>query len=71
VLNLLPILPLDGGHLMRRLLMWFGGGTGYAWASIVSVVSAGVVAVLAWRMSQPPLAMFMAYLALKEWQASL
>ena len=68
--NLLPVIPLDGGWAMQRLLTSIGGDTGYASSSIVSFAMAGIVAFLAWRMSQPFLALYMVYLAVKTWEES-
>ena len=68
--NLLPIIPLDGGWAMQRFLTSIGGETGYASSSIVSFVTVGIVALLAWRMSQPFLALYMVYFAVKTWEQS-
>jgi Zn-dependent protease len=42
VLNLLPMLPLDGGNVMTHLLNAFTGGRGERPARIVSIVVAGM-----------------------------
>jgi Zn-dependent protease len=42
LLNLLPMLPLDGGNVMTHLLNAFTGGRGERSARIVSIVVAGV-----------------------------
>lgn len=43
VLNLLPILPLDGGHLMRLVLEGFFGVNGLKAAVLISIVIAALV----------------------------
>jgi Zn-dependent protease len=47
VLNLLPILPLDGGHVAARLLDALTGGRGERWARLTSIVLAAAATVLA------------------------
>ena len=49
VLNLLPILPLDGGQVFLGVLDWTTHGRGRRAAEIVSVVVAVVLGVLSWR----------------------
>ena len=44
VLNLLPILPLDGGNVCASVLDVFTGGRGRKPAAVISIVLAGVVA---------------------------
>jgi stage IV sporulation protein FB len=67
-LNLLPVWPLDGGQVARSVLSEIAGENGYAMASMLSLVSAGAVAVVAWQMNRPLAALFFAYFALLEWQ---
>lgn len=47
LLNLMPILPLDGGHVVESVLEIAIGGRGRRIARIISVAVAGVVGVLA------------------------
>jgi Zn-dependent protease len=47
ILNLLPILPLDGGHVIQLLLDGATGGRGERPARIVSLVAAALAALLA------------------------
>jgi Zn-dependent protease len=49
VLNLLPILPLDGGNVMHSVLELITGGKGRRLAEVISIAVAGVVALLALR----------------------
>lgn len=46
ILNLLPILPLDGGHLLRILLESFFGFNGLKVALLLSMVLAGICSVV-------------------------
>ena len=71
LVNLLPVSPLDGGHVARAILTDLAGVRGYSIASILSFVTAGVVIVVAWQLNQPLLAIFFAYFAFAEWQRSI
>ena len=44
ILNLLPILPLDGGHLFRIVLEGLFGLNGAKWAFLISVILSGLLA---------------------------
>lgn len=51
-LNLLPIYPLDGGQIVRELLVWLNPRQGMLQATILSVVVGGafcLAAILLWR----------------------
>jgi Zn-dependent protease len=60
VLNLLPVLPLDGGQAMRELLPG-DREVRHRRAAGVSIVVAAVVAVVAFAVGQPFLALFMGF----------
>ncbi len=47
LLNLLPILPLDGGRIVQHAWSWWAGGDGLYVSSLVSVVVAGLGCYLA------------------------
>ncbi len=49
VLNLLPVLPLDGGNIMRELLRLFGNRNPMATAAMVSMAMCGVLCVWAFQ----------------------
>lgn len=70
-LNLLPVWPLDGGQVVRATLVQIAGDNGYAAARLLSLVTAGAIAVVAWQMGRPLAALFFAYFAILEWQRSL
>jgi len=38
LLNLIPVLPLDGGQIAREILVWFNPRRGEQWAMLLSVV---------------------------------
>jgi Zn-dependent protease len=49
ILNLLPVLPLDGGHVLQAVIEGVRRKPSPALASWVSAVLAGCIALLAWR----------------------
>jgi Zn-dependent protease len=65
VLNLLPILPLDGGQAMRELLPG-DPATRTRRAALVSIVAAVLAAVLAYLLGQLPVALFMLFFGLNN-----
>jgi len=66
ILNLLPVLPLDGGRICKGLVEMQGGATSTAiW---ISVVTAAVVAVYAFNSQQTILAIFFASMAISNYQ---
>jgi Zn-dependent protease len=71
VVNLLPVWPLDGGHVTRAILVQVAGDRGFSVSSLVSLATAIVVAAWAWNMGQPLIALFFAYFGFMEWQRSV
>lgn len=53
LLNLLPILPLDGGNIMRELLRIFRVGDAWRGAALVSMITAGALAYYLFQHGQP------------------
>lgn len=47
IFNLFPIMPLDGGNVMRHVLEWLTKGRGERPARVVSIVLAGAIAAFA------------------------
>ncbi|WP_236606878.1 site-2 protease family protein [Sandaracinus amylolyticus] len=73
VFNLLPILPLDGGHIVAAALDRFFGVRGQRWARLVSVVVACALLALAVAYRNVFMAFMIGMWALqnyREWQAS-
>ena len=69
VLNLLPMLPLDGGNVLTQALHRFTGGRGERPARVVSLVVAGAGALWAgWVRDWWP-ALLAAWFAVNNWQA--
>jgi len=46
LVNLLPIWPLDGGHVSEILLSWYDRSRGVRWCHVVSLLVAGILAVV-------------------------
>jgi Zn-dependent protease len=57
ILNLLPMLPLDGGNITRSLLDLVTRGKGRRPAEVVSVIAAGALGLISLSIGQPFLAM--------------
>lgn len=69
LLNLLPIWPLDGGQAFQILLTWFDRARGRRWGHIVSLMVAGILAVVAGLGGdQIFMALFFAYFAFLNYQ---
>ena len=52
ILNLMPIVPLDGGQIMQEFLRWLSPYRGFIWAFGISAFTAGALAVLFLSMRQ-------------------
>lgn len=68
VINLFPIMPLDGGQLAGILLTWHNRPQGMRRAYILSLVTAGLLAILCVRMGSIPNALLLGFLALSSFQ---
>ncbi len=52
LVNLLPIWPLDGGRVSEIVLSWYDRGRGVRWCHIVSLLVAGILAVVSIALTQ-------------------
>jgi len=68
LLNLLPVLPLDGGRIMQNIIGWYRKSTGFEEATSASIVVCIVIALLGFRMQQEMLAMFFIVLGIVNFQ---
>jgi Zn-dependent protease len=69
LLNLLPIWPLDGGQAAQILLSFYDRQRGQRWAHILSLLVAGVLAVVAYQTTQDLfLTIFFGYFAFMNYQ---
>ena len=69
VLNLLPIYPLDGGHISREVFCLISPRSGVANSLVLSIVIAVLIAILWVRVGVFWNAALFAYLAYLSWQA--
>src|SRR5262249_47936015 len=51
--NLLPVVPLDGGHVLESILCALSPNQGRVWARYVAIVLCGVFGLLAFEKNQP------------------
>ena len=66
LLNLMPVLPLDGGRIARSLILMFGGTTVHAlW---LSVITAGALAFYAFTNDQGIMGIFFAMFGVSSFQ---
>ena len=68
LLNLLPIFPLDGGQIAFHGFQHLDPHRGARKAGIVSVCTAGLMALVAYAMQQPYMAIFFVYFAVMNFQ---
>jgi stage IV sporulation protein FB len=69
LINLLPIWPLDGGRVSELLLSSYDRSRGARWCHVVSLLLAGILAVVAIGLAQDPyLAIFFGLFALINFQ---
>ena len=69
-MNLLPIYPLDGGHIVREVLLYFNPQQGVQQSLILSIFTAGLVAVFGLiKMQDYYIAIFFAFMAYESFMA--
>ncbi len=68
VLNLLPVLPLDGGQIVREALRWLGVSAAEGIASLFGLLIAGILAFWFFQNQELYLAVMFALLAVSCWQ---
>jgi stage IV sporulation protein FB len=68
IINLLPVWPMDGGQITVNFLSIVNRRNGRRWGHIVSLLCAGLLAVLMFRIGQPWLAFLCAYFAYSNYQ---
>jgi Zn-dependent protease len=69
LINLLPIWPLDGGQITGVVLGMFNRRHGMRWAHVVSLLAAGILALLSYMKRQDMfLALFFGFFALTNYQ---
>ncbi len=68
IFNLLPIYPLDGGKIARELFLMFNSLTGIRNSLVVSVATAGIVAVLLLQQGSTLMAIMFASFAIGSYQ---
>ncbi|MEL6105049.1 MAG: site-2 protease family protein [Planctomycetota bacterium] len=66
LLNLVPVWPLDGGHIARSIVVMTGGTI--AQSLWISVISAGALALYALRYQEPMMAVFFGTFAFMSYQ---
>ncbi|RLB50029.1 MAG: hypothetical protein DRJ42_19735, partial [Deltaproteobacteria bacterium] len=69
VLNLLPMMPLDGGNVMSGVFELFAGRRGVNWARWLSLAVAVGLIILMVAMQNIIMAVLIAFLAMSNWRA--
>jgi stage IV sporulation protein FB len=69
LLNLLPVLPLDGGRIAQGLIGQYQRNSGFQEATILSIVVSALVALYGFRNDQPTLGIFFAIFAILNFQS--
>jgi Zn-dependent protease len=68
LLNLLPIWPLDGGQISGVVLSMINRRKGMNWTHVLSLVTAGIIAMVFFRYSRMLTGLFFAFFALINFQ---
>ncbi len=69
LINLLPVLPLDGGQIARSLIAEHQGTSGYHEATVLSIAVCIVVAIYGFREGQPMLGMTFLVFGINNYQS--
>ncbi len=69
IFNLIPIVPLDGGQIMRAALERFFGMRGQRWARLISIVVACAIVALGLAFQQFFIVLFIGMLAIENYRA--
>jgi len=68
IFNLLPIYPMDGGHISREIFLFFFPRRGVEISLIVSILTAALLAVMALQSERIFIAFLFAYFAYQNYQ---
>jgi stage IV sporulation protein FB len=68
IFNLAPVWPLDGGQITGVLLSMWNRREGMRWAHVISLVTAGVLALVMYQWRETFMAIFFALFALTNFQ---
>ncbi len=69
LVNLLPVLPLDGGRIAQSLLGQHQGTSGFYEATVLSIVVSCLVALYGFREQHPMIGMYFAVFAIVNYQS--
>jgi len=68
IFNLLPIYPMDGGHISREIFLFFFPRRGIEFSLIVSMLTAALLAVAAFQSGNLFITFLFAYFAYQNYQ---
>jgi Zn-dependent protease len=68
IFNLLPVFPMDGGHISREIFLFFFSRQGVQFSLILSMLLAAMLAVAGFRFGEFFIAFLFAYFAFQNYQ---